>query len=180
MIFSARSTWREKSTQIDSSREKHLVLLSSPISSTNVPSQLAPTHVIDGQQSSGVVAAISSCPLSTTSSASTLKAFVCTCLKSNHAHEQNCSASNVIKPSINPSLTSPTIVCRPPPSHRSLAQRAAVASQIRSNRTISMTPMKEQGQTSTVLPAAISNGRLADLSPTHATPILSHAHPLPK
>jgi hypothetical protein len=60
--------------------------------------------------------------------------------------------------SSNTTLTSQTIVCRPP-INRTIAQRAAVASQIRTNRSISMTPVKEQGQTSatTLFPFSISN-----------------------
>ncbi len=63
-----------------------------------------------------------------------------------------------IKQQPNTTLTSQTIICRPP-VNRTIAQRAAVASQIRTNRAISMTPIKEQGQTSstTLLPFSISN-----------------------
>ena len=179
-FLSSTSTWREKhSPTARLLKAKTSLLCSSPISSTNLPSQQAPPHVLDVQQSA-VVAAISSYSLSTTPSASTFKAFGCTCLKSHHAHEQNCPASTVIKPA----LTSPTLVCRPPPSHRSLAQRAAVASQIRSNRTISMTPIKEQGQLlappSLLLPLAISTGKATELTPILSQQPPSTNPPLPK
>ncbi len=111
--------------------------------------------MIDLQQSSPM----SSYPLSTSSASSTFKAFVCTCLKPRNVHEHNCPALTLVKQqSSNTTLTSQTIVCRPP-INRTIAQRAAVASQIRTNRSISMTPVKEQGQTSatTLFPFSISN-----------------------
>lgn len=53
-------------------------------------------------------------------------------------------------------------------NHRSLAQRAAVASQIRSNRNISMTSVKEQGLTSgTFLSMPLLNEKPADFNRNH-------------
>jgi hypothetical protein len=78
----------------------------------------------------------------------------------------------LIKQQSNGSLNSQTIVCRPP-INRTIAQRAAVASQIRTNRSISMTPIKEQGQTSssstTLLPFSISNIKTLDSLPNITT-----------
>lgn len=109
-------------------------------------------------------------PLSTSSTSPTFKAFVCTCLKPHLVHEHNCPTLTLVKQQSNTTLTSQTIVCRPP-INRTIAQRAAVASQNRTNRSISMTtPAKEQGQTS--LPFAISNIKTADSLP-HITTIIS-------
>jgi hypothetical protein len=75
----------------------------------------------------------------------------------------------LIKQQSNGSLNSQTIICRPP-INRTIAQRAAVASQIRTNRSISMTPLKEQGQTSTtLLPFSISNIKTLDSLPNITT-----------
>ena len=122
--------------------------------------------MIDLQQSPPV----SSYPLSTSSASSTFKAFVCNCLKPHIAHEQNCSAITLVQQQqSNPTLTSQTIICRPP-INRTIAQRAAVASQNRTNRSFSMTPVKEQGQTSTtLLPFAVSNLKSSDSSPNITT-----------
>lgn len=121
----------------------------------------------DLQQSSP----ISSYPLSTSSPSSTFKAFVCTCLEPHIAHENNCPALTIVKQQANTTLTSQTILCRPP-INRTIAQRAAVASQIRTNRSISMTPVKDQGQTSlstTLLPFSISNIKSSDSLPNITT-----------
>lgn len=84
---------------------------------------------------------------------------------------------SLIKQQPNATLTSQTIVCRPP-INRTIAQRAAVASQIRTNRSISMTPIKEQGQTSstTLLPFSIGNIKTSD-SPSNITTIVSQQQP---
>lgn len=106
-------------------------------------------------------------PLSTTSTSPTFKAFVCTCVKPHLVHEHNCPTLTLVKQQSNTTLTSQTIVCRPP-INRTIAQRAAVASQNRTNRSISMTtPAKEQGQTS--LPFAISNIKTPDSLPNITT-----------
>ncbi len=122
--------------------------------------------MIDLQQSSP----ISQYPLSTSSASPTFKAFVCTCLKPHIVHEHNCPALALVKQQSNTTLTSQTIVCRPP-INRTIAQRAAVASQIRTNRSISMTPVKEQGQTSstTLFPFSISNIKSSDSLPNITT-----------
>jgi hypothetical protein len=73
---------------------------------------------------------------------------------------------SLVKQQSNTTLTSQTIVCRPP-INRTIAQRAAVASQIRTNRSISMTPVKEQGQT--LLPYSISNIKSSDSLPNITT-----------
>jgi hypothetical protein len=85
-------------------------------------------------------------------------------------HEHNCPALTVIKQPSSTTLTSQAIVCRPP-SNRSLAQRAAAASQIRTNRSVSMTPIKDQGQITptTLVPFSFSNMKTSDLSPSVAT-----------
>lgn len=138
--------------------------------------------MIDLQQSSPV----SSYPLSTSTPSSTFKAFVCTCLKPHIAHEHNCPALTLVKQQpTNTTLTSQTILCRPP-INRTIAQRAAVASQIRTNRSISMTPVKEQGQTSssssstTLLPFSISNVKSSDSLPNITTIVTQQPQQLPK
>lgn len=115
----------------------------SPISSTNIPNQVttpAMTHVMDIRQN----------PSNNNSNAtsSSFKAFLCSDMKTHlNAEQTTCPVG------IPPNVTNSNILCRPVNHHhhhhRSLAQRAAVASQIRSNRSVSMTPMKEQGQTTT-------------------------------
>ncbi len=127
-----------------------------------MPTKQTLTHVIDLQQTP----AITSYPLSTSSTSPTFKAFVCTCLKPHIVHEHNCPSLTLVKQQSNTTLTSQTIVCRPP-INRSIAQRAAVASQNRANRSISMTPVKEQGQTS--LPFSISNIKTPDSLPNITT-----------
>lgn len=138
------------------------VIFSSPTSSTTIPTKQTLTHVIDLKQSPG----ISSYPLS---ASSTLKAITCTCLKPHIAHEHNCPASTLMRQQSNTNLNSQTIVCRPP-INRSIAQRAAVASQIRTNRTISMAPTKDQGQT--LLQFSVSNNKTSD-TPSNITTIIS-------
>lgn len=101
------------------------------------------------------------------STSPTFKAFVCTCVKPHLVHEHNCPTLTLVKQQSNTTLTSQTIVCRPP-INRTIAQRAAVASQNRTNRSISMTtPAKEQGQSS--LPFAISNIKTPDSLPNITT-----------
>lgn len=125
------------------------------------------THVIDLQSTPPTPVY----PLSTSSTSPTFKAFVCTCLKPHLVHEHNCPTLTLVKQQSNTTLTAQTIVCRPP-INRTIAQRAAVASQNRTNRSISMTtPAKEQGQPS--LPFAISNIKTPDSLP-HITTIISH------
>ncbi|CAF4256507.1 unnamed protein product, partial [Rotaria socialis] len=130
----------------------------SPTSSTTIPTKQTMTHVIDLQQSSS----LSSYPLST---ASTFKAITCNCSKTNIAHDNNCPALALIKYQSNTNLNTQTIICRPS-INRSIAQRAAVASQIRANRAISMAPTKDPGQTppATVLQFSISNTKPSDLA----------------
>ena len=95
---------------------------------------------------------LSSYPLSTTSS--TFKTLV---------HESTCPTWTIQKQTTNGNSPPSSILCRVPGDHRSLAQRAAVASQIRTNRTVSMTNIKEQGQTPPVfVPMPISNGKPVD------------------
>ena len=142
----------------------------SSTSLTNLPSKPTLVHPNDLQQTSSIPAY----PLSGSSTSSTVKAFVCTCSKPHLVHEQTCPTLTLIKQQSNAAaLASQTILCRPP-INRTIAQRAAVASQIRTNRSISMTPIKEQGQTSstTLLPFAIPNMKTSD-SPPNITTIVS-------
>lgn len=118
--------------------------------------------MVDLQQSPSAVAAYPA-------AASTFKAFVCNCLKPHLMHEQNCPTLTLVKQQPNSALTSQTIVCRPP-INRTIAQRAAVASQNRTNRSISMTPVKDQGQTSTtLLPYPLTNLKAEESIPNLTT-----------
>ncbi|CAF0874738.1 unnamed protein product [Adineta steineri] len=170
--LSSQHVIQTPSSDMDTQSNIQMAPISKSISSTslsNIQTKQTLIHTNDLQQSSS----IPSYPLSTSSAASTFKAFVPTCSKPHLTHEQNCSTMTLIKQQPNATLTAQTIVCRPP-INRTIAQRAAVASQIRTNRSISMTPIKEQGQTSSTisLPFSISNIRTSD-SPPNITTIVS-------
>lgn len=139
----------------------------SPTSSTTIPTKQTMTHVIDLQQQN---AGLSTYPLSQTS---TYKAVTCCCIKPSLAHDSNCPALNMLKQQSNGNLNSQTIVCRPP-INRSIAQRAAVASQIRAK----MTPTKDSGQTpaSTFLQFSISNAKTPE-TPSNIATIVSQQSP---